>query len=135
VRERHPFATTFLVLFYLVQVNTFAILVHRTFGLMLSLESGFVLVTLVVLTWITLMWSLEAIRRWNRLGFFLYLASCAAALMLQWWASVAGIPVPTAAWMRLVISPAILWFFVLQVGSPSTWWQMDRHSLLSDIKP
>lgn len=133
VRERHPFATFFLVLFYFVQVNVFAILVHRTFGLMLSLESGFVLVALVVLIWITLMWSLEAIRKWNRIGFFLYLVSCAAGLLLQWWASLAGVHVPTVAWVRLIIGPVILWFFVLQVGSPGTWSQMDRHNLLSDI--
>ena len=133
VRERHPFATFFLALFYIWQVRELARLVYHAFGLKLSLEPGFVLFVLGVLTWISLMWSLEAIRKWNRLGFFLYLVSCAAGLMLRWWASVEGIHVLRDFWGWLMISPVILWFFVLLAGSPTMWAHMDRHSLLRDL--
>jgi hypothetical protein len=113
-------------------VVVFASLISKSLGVLLRLESGFFF-ALVVVTWITFMGSLEAIRKWNRLGFFLYLTSCGMALTLQAWALHAGIPVPLAAWIRPIICPAILWAS-LQVGSPTTWEQMDRHSLLSDMR-
>jgi hypothetical protein len=95
LRTRHPFATVILALFYIGQVRA-ALLAYRTLGLLLPLESGIVIFVLLVLTWFTFMWSLEAIRKWNKLGFFLYVASCAVWLTLQLWELLAGVPIPPA---------------------------------------
>jgi len=133
LRKRHPLTNVILVLFYIGQVVGFASLIYNSVGVLLRLESGFFF-ALVVLTWITFMGSLEAIRKWNRLGFFLYLTSCAMAFTLQAWASLAGILIPLVVWIRPLICPAILWV-TLQIGSPTGWEQMDRHNLLRDMRP
>jgi len=135
-RKRDPLATILLVLLYVGYVLSFAVSAYYAFSGHLQLVPfdgpfGWVLRALLLLMFL---WSLESIRRWNRLGFALYVMCCAISFALDVYAWLMGFPIASSRLLGPIVSPFVLWI-VLQLGSPGAWQQMGSHDLFRDLQP
>jgi hypothetical protein len=131
--------TILLTLLYIGQVYGFAIQAYYALSGRAQVipVAGFdrpISWVLKVILLLVVLWSLEAIRKWNKLGFVLYVTSCAISLALEIYALLGGFLRIGLSLIGPITSPLILWI-ALQLGSPSTWQQMGSHNLLRDLQP